>query len=96
MAVPGVVVFILEGDSSQDCIDHIHLRHHVGLPVKTANLGKWFPPWTVMCTALQPNVSGISTDVVLFSEHGPSWSTTNRCMATGCPMALCVELSWPS
>ena len=48
--------------------------------VKTANLGKWFPPWTVTRstwnTVLKPNVLGISTDVVLFSEHGPSWSTT--------------------
>ena len=58
----------------QDCIDHIHLQHHVGLSVKTANLGKWFPPWTVTRTAwsvvLKPNVSGISTDMVLFNEHG--------------------------
>ena len=58
----------------QDCIDHIRLRHHVGLSVKTANMGKWFPPWTVThvaCSAaLKPNVSGISTDVELFSEHG--------------------------
>ena len=51
----------------QDCIDHIRLRHHAGLSVKTASLGKWFPPWTV---ALKPNASGIATDVVLFSQHG--------------------------
>ena len=58
----------------QDCIDHFRLQHHVGLSVKTANLGKWFPPWTVTrvawSVALKPNVSGIATDVVLFSEHG--------------------------
>ena len=57
-----------------DCIDYDRLRHHVGLLVKTANLGKWFPPWTVTRTAwnaaLTQTVSGISTDVVLFSEHG--------------------------
>ena len=62
-------------------MDHIRLQHHVGLSVKTANLGKWFPPWTVTriawSAALKSNVSGISTDVVLFSEQGPSWSTTN-------------------
>ena len=42
--------------------------------VKTASLGKWFPPWTVTRvewhTALEPKVSGISTDAALFSEHG--------------------------
>ena len=42
--------------------------------VKAANLGKWFPPWTVSREtwreALKPNVSGISTDIILFSEHG--------------------------
>ena len=35
----------------QDCIDHIRLRHHVGL-------------------SLKPNMSGIFTHVMLFSEHG--------------------------
>ena len=58
----------------QDCIDHIRERHHVGISVKTANLGKWFPPWTVTRSvwnmAMLTNVLGISTDVVLFSEHG--------------------------
>ena len=61
-------------ETPQDCIDHIRLQHHVGLSVKTTNLGKWFPPWTVTQTAwnaaLKPNVSGISNDMVLFSEHG--------------------------
>ena len=58
----------------QDYIDHIHALHHVGISVKTANLGKWFPPWTVTRSAwnmaLKTNVLGISIDVVLFSEHG--------------------------
>ena len=58
----------------QDCIDHIRAKHHVGDSVKTASLGKWFPPWTVTRatwhTALKPKVSGISTDTALFSEHG--------------------------
>ena len=39
-----------------------------------ANLGHWFPPWTmtraVWHKALKPIVSGVSTDVMLFSEHG--------------------------
>ena len=69
--------------TSQDCIDHIRVQHHI----KTANLGKWFPPWTVTRadwnTAVKSNVSGISTDVVLFSKHGASWSTTTGCSG-GC------------
>ena len=58
----------------QDCIDHIRKKHNVGDSVKTVSLGKWFPPWTVTRaewhTVLKPKVSGISTDVALFSEHG--------------------------
>ena len=58
----------------QDCIDHIRKKHNVGDSVKTASLGKWFPPWTVTRaewhTALKPKVSGIYTDTALFSEHG--------------------------
>ena len=38
--------------------DHIRARCHVGVSVKTTNLEKWFPPWTVTRSA------------VLFSEHG--------------------------
>ena len=50
----------------QDCIDHIRRKHNVGDLVKTASLGKWFPPWTVK----RAKVSGISTNSALFSEHG--------------------------
>ena len=42
---------------------------------------------------VEANVSGISTDVVIL---GPSWSTTTGCTAIVSPMALYVELSWPS
>ena len=60
--------------TSQDCIDHIRVKHHVCVLVKTANLGRWFPPWTVtravFNVVVKTNVSGISTDMVLFSEHG--------------------------
>ena len=60
----------------QDCIDHIRKQHYVPDSVKAANLGSWFPPWTVTRAAwhkaLKPQVSGASTDVVLFSEHGSS------------------------
>ena len=42
--------------------------------VKTANLGRWFPPWTVTRVvwhkALKPHISSVSTDTVLLSENG--------------------------
>ena len=60
----------------QDCIDHIRKKHSVPDSVKAANLGRWFPLWTVTRAAwhkaLKPQVSGVSTDVVLFSENGLS------------------------
>ena len=58
----------------QDCIYHIH-RHQTRLSIKASNLGKWFPPWTMTRTAwkaaLKPKVSGVATDVILFSPTGP-------------------------
>ena len=44
--------------------------HAVPHTVRAANLGKWFPPWTVSREmwreALLPHVSGVSTDILLF------------------------------
>ena len=58
----------------QDCVDHIRKTHYVNDSVKAANLWRWFPPWTVTRaawhTALNAKVSGVSTDVALFSAHG--------------------------
>ena len=55
-------------------MDHLRQAHAVPASVKTANLGKWFSPWTVKrqtwCNALNPRISGVSTDVLLFSECG--------------------------
>ena len=55
-------------------MDHLRLAHAVPASVKTANLGKWFPPWTVTrqtwSDALNPRISGVSTDVLHFSECG--------------------------
>ena len=80
--------------TSQDCIDHINSRHHVGVTVKTANLGKWFPPWTVtqaaLNTVVKSNVSGISTDVVLFSEHGAQLVHHYRVFGIVSPMPHCM------
>ena len=58
----------------QDCVAHLRQAHAVPHTVRAANLWKWFPPWTVSREmwreALQPHVSGVSTDIVLFSERG--------------------------
>ena len=56
----------------QDCNDHIRGAHDIPLEFKTASLAKYFPPWTVQrqiwADALLPCHSGVSTDVLLFSE----------------------------
>ena len=55
----------------QDCVDHIRLVHAVPATVKAANLGHWFPSWTVSRDkwheALKSSVSGVSTDALFFS-----------------------------
>ena len=46
----------------------------MGASVRTANLGRWFPPWTVSRATwhatLRMNVSGVSTDEMRFRENG--------------------------
>ena len=58
----------------QDCLDHIRLAHTVPATVKAANLGRWFPPWTVSRDkwreALQSSVCVVPTDALLFSQAG--------------------------
>ena len=74
MAEPGVVVFTLERNSPG--------LYRLCSSATSVRLEQWFPPWTVTraawCAALKLNVSGITTDVVLFSQHGPGWSTHYR------------------
>ena len=45
----------------QDCVDHIRSPHAMLTSVTAANLGKWFPPWTVFlemwCEVLKSHVS---------------------------------------
>ena len=58
----------------QDCVAHLRQAHTVPYIVRAVNLVKWFPPWTVSREvwreALLPYVSGVSTDILLFSERG--------------------------
>ena len=52
----------------------MRLVHEVPTSVKAANLRKWFPPSTVSRDTwhetLKVTVSGVSTDVLLFSQCG--------------------------
>ena len=56
----------------QDCVDHVSGAHDVPSVIKSTNLDRFFPPWTVRhqieAEALKPCHSGVSTDVLLFSE----------------------------
>ena len=59
----------------QDCMDHVRGgggAHDVPWDIKSASLEKFVPPWTVQrqvwSDSLTANHSGISTDVLLFSD----------------------------
>ena len=56
----------------QDCMDHLRGSHNVPWEVKSACLEKFIPPWTVSrklwSDSLSAQHSGISTDVLLFSD----------------------------
>ena len=56
----------------QDCMDHLRGSHNVPWEVKSASLEKFLPPWTVSrkvwSDALSAQHSGISMDVLLFSD----------------------------
>ena len=56
----------------QDYMDHLRGSHDVPWEVKSASLEKFLPPWTVSrnvwSDALSAQHSGLSTDVLLFSD----------------------------
>ena len=60
-------------DTPQDCVNHIQLAHAVPAMVKAANLGRWFPPWTVSRDKWREpynHLSGVSMDALLFNQTG--------------------------
>ena len=80
--------------TAQDCVDYHRLRHHEGYTVVASTLGKCFLPWTVTrsawVAALRPRVSGIATDVMLFSQHGARLIQRYRVFADSVPhQSLC-------
>ena len=56
----------------QDCIDHVRGAHDVLCDVKSASLEQFLPPWTVRrqvwSDSLKQQHSGISKDILLFSD----------------------------
>ena len=56
----------------QDCMDHVRGAHDVPWVVKWASIEQFVPPWTVQrqvwSDSLKPGHSGISTDILLFSD----------------------------
>ena len=56
----------------QDCMDHLRGAHDVPWEVKSSSLEKYLLPWTVTrqvwSDSLSAQHSGISTDVLLFSD----------------------------
>ena len=62
--------------SPQDCLEHLRNGHDAPWISKTACIEKYAPPWTVRralwTDSLRVEHSGISTDILLFSELGLS------------------------
>ena len=62
--------------SPQDCLEHLRNGHDAPWISKTASIEKYVPPWTVRrqlwTDSLRVEHSGISTDILLFSEVGLS------------------------
>ena len=78
--------------SPQDCLEHLRNGHDVPWISKTANIEKYAPPWTVRralwTESLRVEHSGISTDILLFSELGLSLMQHYRVHRGGLPHAV--------
>ena len=78
--------------TSQDLMTHIVLGHKVPGETKRACSQKLFPPWTVTreqyAESLSPKRSGISNDVLLFSEVGLMLVHHYRVHSAGQPHAM--------
>ena len=76
--------------SPQDCLEHLRSGHDA--PWKTASIEKYAPPWTVRrelwTDSLRVEHSGISTDMLLFSEVGLSLTQHYRVYKGGLPHAV--------
>ena len=78
--------------SPQDCLEHLRNGHDAPWISKTASIEKYAPPWTVRrelwTDSLRVEHSGISTDILLFSEVGLSLTQHYRVYRGGLPHAV--------
>ena len=77
--------------SPQDCLEHLRNGHDVPWISKTESIEKYAPPWTVRrqlwTDSLRVEHSGISTDILLFSELGLSLTQHYQVYRGGLPHA---------
>ena len=93
-------------DTPQDCMDHIRGAHDVPWEIKSASLEQYLPPWTVTqqvwSDSLTAQHSGISTDVLLFSDihlslgHHYMTSEVSRILHSGEITCLSCVRCWSS
>ena len=78
--------------SPQDCLEHVRSGHDAPWVEKTASIEKYAPPWTVSrqlwLDSLRIEHSGISTDMLLFSEVGMPLTQHYRVYKGGLPHAV--------
>ena len=78
--------------SPQDCLEHVRSGHDARWVSKTASIEKCAPPWTVRrqvwTDSLRVDSSGISTDMLLFSEVGMPLTQHYRVYKGGLPHAV--------
>ena len=78
--------------SPQDFLEHVRNGHDVLWISKTTSIEKYAPPWTVRrelwTDSLRVEHSGISTDILLFSELGLSLKQHYRVYRGGLPHAV--------
>ena len=78
--------------SPQDCLEHVRSGHDAPWVEKTASIEKYAPPWTVRrqlwMDSLRIEHSGISTDMLLFSEVGMPLTQHYRVYKGGLPHAV--------
>ena len=81
--------------SPQDCLEHVRSGHDAPWVSKTASIEKYAPPWTVprqlWTDSLRIEHSGISTDMLLFSEVGMPLTQHYRVYKGGLPHAVFPE-----
>ena len=78
--------------SPQDCLEHVRSGHDAPWVSKTASIEKYAPPWTVRrelwTDSLRIEHSGISTDMLLFSEVGMPLTQHYHVYKGGLPHAV--------